>query len=588
MPTLYITLPETQKSILSDSFYSVVKDVIYQLGIPCSSVVAIHQGMEINRTDNRTNTSINSAENLPATVSQRRIVATINEEYDEDSLSSTTVSQKDVPPIFNDYDIDALVYTVYVKSQISVDIEYSCASRTEANRIRDDIRVKLSQGRNILHHSVEYNILVPLEVEEFIADVYDLKSRLFPQTLIDYFKSYSSNHIRPITDMANAENARSAVFERQVRVVGVMDISSEVPKVEQNNDTNTYSFVVPYKFTLDVPRGMCIKYPPMICNRLMPAKYLEFVQERKIKQLESFGYDLIATQSLAALSKFESQRQLSDRVNINLPLNLPLFDEFHDRVGHKGYVITTSFLTDVDETDKKTLINLKELGDFYLNETLLEFVRTEERRWIVNPYMSPFYLGLHQSRRHHDNNILTIDDQLNVSSQVELSLVRPVRICLSVCLDLTTLNPTVMPRLMANKNFYLIYLHELIRGINNYRAEFSRMGSSEHTFYRQFILMLNDAVNKEEVEFVKDFMSIFTKDRRMTQVLVATLRMNYPRLYNKILDIIEIDHFKPNDQDTGLEYGVERYNMRKHMYFQILAMRMEDIGKVESGGFVRT
>ena len=588
MPTLYITLPETQKSILSGCFYSVVKDVVYQLGIPGDSVVAVHQGMEINRTDNRTNVSINAVDNLPATVSQRRIVATISEEYDEDSLSSTTVTQKDVQPIFNDYDIDAVVHTVYVKSQISVDIEYTCGSRTEANRVRDDIRVKLSQGRNILHHKVEYNILVPLAVEEFIADIYDLKSRLFPQTLIDYFKTFCSNQVRPITDMANAENARLAVFERQVRIVGVMDISSEVPKVEQNNDTNTYSFVVPYKFTLDVPRGMCMKYPVMVCNRLMPSKYLEFVQEDKIRRLESFGYDLVGTQSLAALSMFESQRQLSDRVNINLPLNLPLFDEFSDRVGHRGYVITTSFLTDVDETDKRTLINLKELGDFYLNERLLEFIKTEEKRWIINPYMSPFYLGLHQSRRYHDNNILTIDDDLNVRSQVELSLVRPVRVCLSVCLDVTALNPTVMLRLMANKDFYLIYLHELIRGINNYKTEFSKMGSTEHTFYRHFILMLNDAINKDETEFVKDFMSIFTRDQRMTQVLVATLRMNYPRLYNKILDIIEIDHLRPNDQDRGLEYGVERYNVRKHMYFQIVPMRMEDIDKVEPIGFVRT
>lgn len=360
MPTLYTTLPETQRSILSASFYSVVKDVIYHLGIPGDSVIAVHQGMEINHTDNRTNVSINQKDNLPATASQRRIVATITEDYDEDSLSSTTVSQKDVYPIFNDYDIDATVYTVYVKSQISIDIEYTCGSRTEANRVRDDIRVKLSQGRNILHHNVEYNILIPLMVEEFIADVYDLKNRLFPQSLGDYFKSFSSNHIRPITDMANADNARLAVFERQVRIVGVMEISSEVPKVEQNNDTNTYSFTVPYKFTLDVPRGMCMKYPPMICNRLMPAKYLEFIQEKKIKALESYGTDLCATQSLAALSHFESQRQLSDRVEVNLPFNLPLFDEFHDRVGHKGYVITTSFLTDVDETDKRSLLNLRD------------------------------------------------------------------------------------------------------------------------------------------------------------------------------------------------------------------------------------
>lgn len=569
MPVLYTPLEEHHKTILKSCFFSVIEDIKQALQIPKDTIVSMHRGVEVSRTDNRTNVSVREDSNVPATVSQRRILANVTDNYDEDSLSSTVVSQQDTYPVFHDPDVDVSCYPVYVKTQVKIDLQYVCGSKTEALKVRDGFRIKLSQGANILHHEVEYNVLLPEPVQEFIADVYDLKNRLYPQSLEEYFLSHATKRVHRITDMANAGNAKIAVHERQVRIVGAFDFSGEPPEVEQNPETNSYKITIPYSFSLDVPRGMCMKYPPMVCNRLMPSKYLSFIEERKVKTREEYSRNLGATHSLAALSHFEAHRQIGMQVQEKLPLNLPLFDEFHERTGHRGYVITASFLTDVDESNCKGLLNLRELGDFYLDETLLQFIAGGERQWIVNPYMSPFYLAVHQAERHFNNNILEIDTELNVRSKVKLSLLKPVRITLGVCLDTSALNPTVLPRLIERKDIFLLYLSELVRGITNYRAEFSLMGVSLPTFYRNFVLVLSDAVNREDSEFVKEFMRIFVLDRRMMQELVGTLRGNYPRLYEKLCKVVDLEPHRYNDLYARGATGQERYAMRTVMHTSV-------------------
>lgn len=114
MPVIYTSLQENQKTILKSCFFSVIKDVTQAIGVPNDAVVTMHRGVEISRTDNRNNTSIREVLNNPATISQRRVVAVVQDNYDEDSLTSTVVSQHDTYPIFHDPEIAVKVYPVYM------------------------------------------------------------------------------------------------------------------------------------------------------------------------------------------------------------------------------------------------------------------------------------------------------------------------------------------------------------------------------------------------------------------------------------------------------------------------------------------
>jgi hypothetical protein len=212
----------------------------------------------------------------------------------------------------------------------------------------------------------------------------------------------------------------------------------------------------------------------------------------------------------------------------------------------------------------------------------LNFLVQGERNWIVNPSSSYFFLAVSQKGKHYDNNILEIDADLNVRSKVDLGLVRPTRITLSLCLDPTTTNAQVFERMKLNKDMYLLYLAELIRGITNYKPEFANMRVVENTLYRHFIFMLIDAVNKEEHPFIVGFFDIFRRDRLMLQILIGYLKNNYPLLYAKLIGILkaagfDLDKHKYNDTFGANATGIENYAMRSVMNYARVAFRRSSI-----------
>lgn len=494
MPAVSLTLEDTNRTILNNAYFKIINDIVDATKIPHATVIAVHKDIDYNLTDNKTNATGVDKKNLPSIAATRRIQAAITEEYNEDDLTTTAVHQVSAFPIFEDRDINVFVFPIYVKSDVNIEFSYFTPSKAEANRIRDDIRIRLSQSRNIGLHDIEYTILVPEIVEEFVADVHALKNRLVPQTLEDYFRSHSTKRMHLITDTANKENTRVGIYEKQVRIVGLFDFSSMPEKVEADNENGNYRVSFTYKLSFDVPRAIGMRYPVMVCNKLLPQKYFKFIEEAKINSIEERKRNLGYTQSLHALSHFEAHRQLENRIDISYPINIPAFDDFNLRQGHKGYAIITSFLTEVDETDKRTLLNLKEIDPFYISDKLVKFLTDGEYQYIDKPYMSFLYVGIHQDETYFDS-YTDIDGALNVRSVNQLSLLKPVRVTLSMILDLTMLDKNAINRLIGNIDALIIFLAEWLEAITNFKTEFSRTFNSMDDLYRMLIMILMELKN---------------------------------------------------------------------------------------------
>jgi hypothetical protein len=534
MPVACITLEETNRTILSSSYFKVIQDVLAQTNIPYGTLIAMHKGMEINRTDNTTNLTSEQKANLPSTVARRKVTVDITEEYNEDALSTTAVSYQDTTPIFVDNQIDLKIYPVYVTSDITLKVTFSTPSKSEANRLRDDLRIKLSQMRNIAHHEVEYDILVPEVVQELIADVHTLKSRLHPIELGEYFRTCSTKQAHMVTDQVGMNNAQLAIRERQVRIVGKFEFTSMPEAVEEDTDSNTYRLTIPYKFTMEVPRGMCMSYPPMVCNKPMPAKYLQWIADSKIKTREEYSRNLSYTSSMGALSHFEAHRQLDYRIQNKLPLNLPLFDEFPLRQGHPGCMVTTTFLTDVDESDGRTLFNLKELPDFYMDPKLLAFLQAGEREHVVIPYRSCFYFGLHYPGRFFDLDCLEITEDLTVRSKSPLPLDKPLRVAFSVLADPAFLTRTIQERWYTDKAMVLLYLSEYMHALTNYKHELSKILEDDLSFQKTVLVFLQRGLQDSDTEFLQTVLDICSTDNLVLETTVNLLRGRYRSTYTSL------------------------------------------------------
>lgn len=588
MPVVSLTLEDTNRTILANAYSKVVQDIVDNIKIPYGTLVLLHKDVEVNLTDNKANAISQGGANLPSTIASRRVQATVSEDYNEDELTTTAVHQPSAYPIFQDPQIDVYVFPIYVKSDITIEFTYISPSKTEATRIRDDIRLRLSQMRNIDLHEIDYTILIPEIVEDFIADVYDLKNRLVPQSLEDYFREHATKRIYPITDMANKENTKLGVQEKQVRIVGVFDMSSMPEKLEHDNDNNNYKVRFSYKLSMDIPRAIAMRYPVMICNRPLPAKYIQFIEDNKVHSKEEHKKELNYTSTLRALSHFEAHRQLENRVDIKLPMNIPGFDEFNVRQGHKGYGIVVSFLTQVSEDDNKGLFNLTDIDPYHIPPYLLEYIKTTERRYMTRPYGSFMYLALHQQGTHFDNGVLEIDQDFNVRSKVKLSLMKPVRVTISVCIDLSYLDKDALARMFNNPEIYYVFLAEYINAYNNFKTEQQPL-MTENTFYRDLLFTINRYLAIEKHDVVRNIIKVIMTDQYINRtlgrlLLTGTLDV-YKGLVKKCIASVDRNTYEISlgcENNTGLvsslepeKADIDRLVMKTAMSSYAEAHRME-------------
>lgn len=535
MVAVSVTLEETNRSILSSVYYKIIDDIAEIIKLPKDSLVILYKDTEIALTDARPNTSTRSTINTPTTTTKRRIQATITENYNEDHLDTTAVHQREFYPIFHDPTISVDVAPIYIQTDVDVEFTYITPSLSEANRIRDDIRLRLSQTRNISHHQVEYSIIIPEVVEDFITDIHKLKNRLYPQDLSEYFLKHSTNRLHTITDLSNKTNTRLAIQEKQTRVLGFFNFNSMPDKVNKEQENSTYKLTFNYTFSLSVPKAIAMRYPVMICNQVLPAKYVEFIEQHKINLMREYktNHNYIGN-SLANLSHFEAHRQLEDRVNINVPINIPLFDDFALRQAHKGYGILVSFLPQVSEVDNKTLLNLRDIDPYYIPEKLLNCIQQDEIKHMTTPYSSFMYLGLHQEGKHYDNLVLTLQEDFTIVSKVPLDLRKPVRVTLGMCIDITSLIPGVTDRILYNKCLLLIFIAEYISGVNTFKNEIENHLLSSEVFYQFVIKAIYYYLSIEDLETVNAIIGIIIKDRETSSGVGGMLINNYPSILDEL------------------------------------------------------
>jgi len=575
MPVVSLTLDESNRTILSPVYYKIVQDIVDVIKIPNSTVVVMHRDTEQTLTDNKPNVSSIEESNIPSTVSKRRIVTSITEEYNEDALTTTAVHQLSTYPIFKDDEVDVYIYPIYVKMDINIDFSFVTPSKTEANRIRDDIRIRLSQTRNITIHDIDYTILIPKEVEDFIVDVYELKNRLVPQPLDFYFKEHTTNRIHPITDMSNKENVRLGIYEKQTRIIGTFDFSSMPEKIESDMENNNYKLNFTYKLTIDVPKAICFRYPTMICNRPMPAKYLSFIEDHKRKSLEEnkriHNYTSLA---LSDMSIFEAHRQLENRIDIKLPINIPAFDDFNERIGYKGYCILVSYLTDVNEEDKRTLFNLNDTSPYEIQEPLISYIKEIEYDYITKPYTSIFYLGLHQQGKFFNADFLKIDSSLNIVSRREIPLFKPTRVTFSFLSDLSLLSNEAWKRYSSNTEILLFIIREYLYIRKQFKTELKN-SNDERFFLDKTITFIIEYINSNKLQTVKDIIEILEEDYRYYEAFVYLLKSEYRNLLGYLVreDLIKVNSTNGNTpmiQQRNTNKGI----MKTVMSTSVIAMKV--------------
>ena len=460
MPNLTITLPENSQSVTRPVIMDIVRQVEEITKIDVSSKIFFPGDTQRMQTPG-TNID-NNNERFAIFNTDRITFVEVEEDYNKDALSTTAVTRSEHIPIFQDEALRVKMTPVFATSAVTINFTYRCPSKTEAMRWRDDMRIRISQMRDLNLHTITYHYPVPLEYLVILKLIHEKRESVEPygQSFQEYVYSFSNQRLKLVSDLVG-KDTRLVIPDCQTRILGMFDFDGLPNKIERDETNGVYTIAFSYKFEYEKPIGCNMKYPVMIHNQLLPADYIEFTDDAYNLDKVNKTFPL----SLYAMNAFETDTIMNGVIDPGYVLRLPEYDDFRLNQFHPGTGSVLFALCEVD-TDKKTLCNLSELGEIALDEDILNFIREKEYPYLTKLYQSILHVDLYRNEFLTNINTITCDNQLNIKAVNLLDLRNQHRIRLSIVCDLTLLSREAIDRLKGYpKAFVKIIsaINELLR-----------------------------------------------------------------------------------------------------------------------------
>ena len=444
MPTVYTSLEETSQSIIRPLVIGVVEQIKKAAKIDSSIKVHFLNDDESIATPGSTLGS--DGERTALFGSAKYINITATEDYDPLDMASTRTDINASTRIFNDTTRGVVLTPIYSRSDVTIEFEYKTHSKSEALRWRDNIRLQVSRLDTTTILDLDYHFLIPKCYLQLIDEINRIKEEQDPdgEGFFDYLKRCSTTRLTMVGSIA-ANDYRMVIQERQSRVLGFYDFSDLPEKAERDQGEGVWRIKFTYKFSYDKPVHMTMAYPIIINNRLLPAKYVEFVTNNVDYMKQPLNTEAIRD----GMFIFET-RQLHNYLNHNpkFTIRIPEFDLFNPEYKQPNTIPALSVLIELSKTNKKELFNLKQLGDVELDEDILNFILAEEYQYITQSYKSLLSLVLYENDSVLPNGILECHNTGELVASVDLNFKKAYRVQLIINGNLDMIYPQAFERLI--------------------------------------------------------------------------------------------------------------------------------------------
>ena len=462
MPSIYSTIVEKEQSITRPAIYAIV-DQIKEI-TKISKDVQVRFTGDINKQQSNSSGIDDNKDRFTKFNSDRYIFIEVDEDFDKESVGTTSNGKNEHNPIFLDKNLYVVINPIYYTSNVNINFKFRTTSKNEAIAWRDDIRVHVSRMRDVNLHKIDYHYSIPDHFLEVIKEIHRLRENYLPygDSLHQYLLEHSVDRVKVIGDITGTD-FEYAIAETQIRILGKFDFDVLPDKIEREDENGVYEISFSYSFNYQKPMACYMKYPISVHNQLLDFKYVSFTNYNYQPDKEQARF----SRSLGALYNFESNKIIGDVHRFEGAIKIPHYDDF--LIPHKQIASATIFtaLIEVDTTDNKTLLNLYELGDFMLDKDLLDWIKNGEYLYICDIYKSILNISLYRNDYLVRDNSLYCDSSLNIISKQTLNLRNQYRIRMSIIIDISILKYESIYRVIKNKKIIQLILPELNAYINN-------------------------------------------------------------------------------------------------------------------------
>ncbi len=411
MPNVIVHLPDVYESVVRRSAKKVVSDLsnIMRLAPDVNILLpGAAQTVPMNG-GNFDNCCTTGVKYHP----EERIIVTVSEDVDENYTLTTSVKNRENFPIFEDESIMLEVSPVFRYLTLTLNFEYRAPSRVVVERWINEMRSRISAGRQDIQHILEYHYGIPRPLEALLKDIHKTKEDSnWPDgdSFDEFLKRITKTPITTLTDLKGG-NGMYAVPEHQYEVMGWFDFTTSPPTPDPS-EAGTFVTNFSYMVHFSKPVQLNVRYPLVVHNKIIP------------KTWWPAGYPTphqeIAKRVSTTKNAFEGLMYSLSKKPVPY-VHHPEFDDFYPK---DRPIDTNTFFSGILTLNPQCpnfIINLYRLGNFTFTPYFLEYFYLEGTK-AISENGGPFSFRLYENGRYMGADVLELEpNSLNVISRVELN-----------------------------------------------------------------------------------------------------------------------------------------------------------------------
>lgn len=428
MPTIAIELNDVDAAIIRPVAAGIIEDVKRITGIDkkCKTVFLGTLGRAA-QPDSLIGTD-------PTDVSSSDML--IQFELEEDPLDEMAlvngVYNRNHHFVFSDPILGIDIKPVYTQTEFTLNIKGRFPDKNSAVKWRNEFRRFTMSGRRTNTHVITYHYPLPLESIVVLAELHRLRERRAPynQTFETYIRNHIGDKITTLADQAG-NNQTVAIAESQINVIGWFDIIAQPDPSQLDKEKSTYEVTFVYKYRMDKPISVVMRYPLMVHNQILSNKFRS--------DEVPYSVEKEALQSSVIQHTQDIFRSNYPGIKKGYPgITYPYYDDWLPVYRSPFHTDMIRFMLRVSTTDLKAVLDLNELDVFELDSLLLAYLSTRPIG-PVTEFEAIIHLRMYCGQVRTEEPQLTMTSGLIVSSIVNLELRKQYHLIMGMLLDWTML-----------------------------------------------------------------------------------------------------------------------------------------------------
>lgn len=435
MPKYVLPIPRVFETVTRPLIKKLTEEVCTQFNIPPKTEFVFYgraEGIAVR------NSTLGDRDNGLRLNTETRLHVT----YEEEAVNplEVTVFKTNQRFVFVDPSLHVWIKPVLVSTKLTVNFEYIAKDKNSASEWRQQAQLNSYRMVNQFNFDADFHYYIPNPVSLQLTRIHALREKsVVPlnESLGQWFNRCYVKNVRVLTDVAG-KRATQAIAVKLVGLQALIDMKYDIAPIERDNPAGNWRTSFSVSLYYDRPDDVVFFYPLMIHNQLIPKKYRE---DNPVSLYQRTGFTGNASQQIKDLSNFEMRNNQFGIDRFNSGIKLPRFDDWMHTHQLKHHTCVSTLLIALMPDDARWLFTFDNeyLGDYGLHPKMEKYLKTCGKSLLI-PYDSLFYLSLHSWDDLVDNKLLTIDENLKLSSTVDLDYKNMYHVVMTMLTDLTKLS----------------------------------------------------------------------------------------------------------------------------------------------------